>query len=239
LRRDTATCGSFFLAAALLLAAPLASQQSWGEWTPGAAAFGHWTWGPPAANVAALPTCEASTDGFVRAVLDTGSGDPGLFQCTSSVGWSGFSTKGGLLILGTDAGLKRTAAGTLEATDAAGATGSGAFRSGRLYAIGSDGTQRATLQGDGTGKLSLHSEATITWGSPDAGLRYRSPAVIEPTDGADGPGALRLPPMSTPPVTCGSANTEGTVYTDTDGAKAFCWCDGTNWVVVAGAGACA
>jgi hypothetical protein len=40
------------------------------------------------ANIAALPSCAASTDGFVRVVLDTGSGSPGVYQCESGTGWS-------------------------------------------------------------------------------------------------------------------------------------------------------
>lgn len=51
-------------------------------------------------------------------------------------------------------------------------------------------------------------------------------------------GALALTPQSAPPVTCGNANTEGVIYSDSDGSKALCWCSGAAWVVVAGPGAC-
>ena len=50
--------------------------------------------------------------------------------------------------------------------------------------------------------------------------------------------ALRLNPRSSPPVTCGAADSEGVIYSDSDGSKSLCWCTGSAWVVVAGAGAC-
>lgn len=49
--------------------------------------------------------------------------------------------------------------------------------------------------------------------------------------------AIRLNPRSSPPVTCGAASSEGAVYTDT--SHALCYCDGTAWVVLTGAGSCA
>jgi hypothetical protein len=39
-------------------------------------------------------------------------------------------------------------------------------------------------------------------------------------------------------VTCGAANSAGTVYTDTDSAE-FCFCDGTSWTGLKAGGACA
>jgi hypothetical protein len=94
------------LAALLALSAPVAAQQTWGRWTPGSAAFGHFSWGPPVANLAALPTCNAGLDGVVRVVLDTGSGDAGLRQCVdgewAEIGSAGVTDHGALTGLGDD-----------------------------------------------------------------------------------------------------------------------------------------
>lgn len=49
--------------------------------------------------------------------------------------------------------------------------------------------------------------------------------------------ALRLKPRSAPPVTCGSANTEGALYMDSDSHE-LCVCDGTSWTGLIAAGAC-
>lgn len=70
--------------AALLVASPVAGQQSWGTWTPGAGAFGYFTWGPPVANLGALPSCVASLTDHARVVSDTGSGDDGIYLCDGS-----------------------------------------------------------------------------------------------------------------------------------------------------------
>lgn len=48
---------------------------------------------------------------------------------------------------------------------------------------------------------------------------------------------LRLVPRAAVPVTCGDANTQGTIYNDT--SVALCWCDGTTWQKLSGAGTCA
>lgn len=49
-------------------------------------------------------------------------------------------------------------------------------------------------------------------------------------------GALRIVPLASPPYTC-DGTTEGAEYSDTSHAK--CWCDGTTWQKLSGAGTCA
>lgn len=48
---------------------------------------------------------------------------------------------------------------------------------------------------------------------------------------------VKLTPRASPPVTCGSANTQGTLYNDD--SVALCWCDGTAWQKLSGGGTCA
>ena len=83
------------------------------------------------------------------------------------------------------------------------------------------------------------SQRKTQWSShstdPDQGTKdtaaYRGSAgVVKLTN------ALQLTPIASPPVTCGDANTEGTIYSDD--SHALCWCNGTAWVVIGGAGAC-
>lgn len=84
--------------------------------------------------------------------------------------------------------------------------------------------------------LSLRGSFPISWysgdlnSSVDTTLSREAPAVVKIGD------SVRMVPRSTPPVTCGAANTMGVEYTDDSGAK--CWCSGSVWVVVAGAGTC-
>lgn len=47
---------------------------------------------------------------------------------------------------------------------------------------------------------------------------------------------MQLTPLASPPYTCNAGN-EGGTYSDT--SHALCWCDGTTWTKVAGAGTCA
>lgn len=42
--------------------------------------------------------------------------------------------------------------------------------------------------------------------------------------------AIRVPPAVSPIVTCGAANSEGVIYTDT--SRALCYCDGVAWQVL-------
>lgn len=46
----------------------------------------------------------------------------------------------------------------------------------------------------------------------------------------------KITPVASPPKTCGDANTEGTFYVDT--SHALCYCDGTSWQKLQGAGTC-
>jgi hypothetical protein len=74
--------------------------------------------------------------------------------------------------------------------------------------------------------------------SRDAGFRRSGPGVITIDNGSSsGAGALRLPPMSSPPVSCGSAGTAGVEYFDTD-SSTFCGCNGTAWISMGGPGPC-
>lgn len=47
---------------------------------------------------------------------------------------------------------------------------------------------------------------------------------------------LYLTPAASPPIACNGGN-EGYIYTDT--SHALCWCDGTTWQKLSGAGTCA
>lgn len=435
---------------ALLIASPIAAEQR-GHWTPSAAAFGHFTWGPPVANLGALPTCNGASDGLVRVVLDTGAGDPGIRQCVSG-SWEEISGSGDALLRGANTGVNahsvtsNPVAGAdvftwgdaggnlftlrahpttvaqrrfslrtqlevdanqdgdadlnLSATDVALRLPSDPTRnyltldggSGLLARASSDDDHQATLElqpsghlifdatnteGDASIRFSaeLHTllltaagaftldgvsvcledgtncpsggaaggsdtqvqfndggafggDADYTWNKttnvlavgsggslvggnstsahtlnilPNAGTGQQALVFgnssgdnlavtfqagnsadfrIKPEAGAyatfglydgatrkfiiekppantltisrDGNSdiviqttglvtfgvAARLTPRSAPPVTCGDAGTEGVIYDDSDGSKALCWCNGTAWVVVAGAGAC-
>lgn len=81
------------------------------------------------------------------------------------------------------------------------------------------------------------SGITLMWtsGAANAGgdviLSRASGGVLKLDD------ALRPDPVSGPPVTCGSANTAGVIYYDSDSNEA-CLCDGTSWTGLKAGGAC-
>lgn len=71
-----------------------------------------------------------------------------------------------------------------------------------------------------------------------SGIANAHTKVTKFTDGDSGAGAGMFPPMSSPPVTCGSANTAGVVFYDSD-SNELCLCDGTSWTGLKAGGACA
>lgn len=75
------------------------------------------------------------------------------------------------------------------------------------------------------------SSGTDATGSADTKLERAAAGVVKLSD------ALRLNPRSSPPVTCGSANTKGVLYYDSDSDE-VCACSGSAWVGLVAAGAC-
>lgn len=115
----------------------------------------------------------------------------------------------------------------------------GRLGTGMIYIKESHGASpEAQLDTGLGGLLRLSSTGCVWWtsssnssGTDDTHICRSSPAVIQIDD------SLRMRPRTSPPVTCGAANTLGVEYTDDSGAK--CWCDGSAWVKVAGGGTCA
>jgi len=107
----------------------------------------------------------------------------------------------------------------------------------------------AAVTSSGNGILLLMGSAShLKWtsgsynGTADIGLKRVAAGLLGVTNGSTGYSGLAAAgiyytPLASPPITCGDANTQGWTYTDTSGA--LCWCDGTAWVVLAGAGSCA
>lgn len=97
----------------------------------------------------------------------------------------------------------------------------------RLYAYefyacpGADCTSDAWRysQGGITGASASSSNFSIS------GTGSTGHIVIGPSGGAK---MLRIPPSVNPPFSCGSADSEGAIYTDS--SHALCFCDGTVWV---------
>ena len=75
----------------------------------------------------------------------------------------------------------------------------------------------------------------ITWGGTNAGstdttIERTAAGIVKFTS------ALHLTPLASPPRTC-DGTAEGDFYSDT--SHAACWCDGTTWTKLGGAGSCA
>lgn len=107
-----------------------------------------------------------------------------------------------------------------------------------LNATGGSGTNIAgaslTLaggKGTGTGAPGAVNISTSTVGTTGTTLQTLS-ARVTVTAG----GGVILVPLASPPETC-DAGHEGEMYSDT--SHALCWCDGTTWTKLAGAGTCA
>jgi hypothetical protein len=64
--------------------------------------------------------------------------------------------------------------------------------------------------------------------SRDVGFKRSAPGIISIDNGTTGgAGAFRLPPLVSPPCSCGSASCEGTFYTDS--SHALCYCGNGTW----------
>lgn len=107
-----------------------------------------------------------------------------------------------------------------------------------INATGGSGTDIAgaslTLaggKGTGTGAPGAVNISTSTVGTTGTTLQTLS-ARVTVTAG----GGVILVPLASPPETC-DAGHEGEMYSDT--SHALCWCDGTTWTKLAGAGTCA
>lgn len=105
----------------------------------------------------------------------------------------------------------------------------------------------AAVWARGTDNISVHqqfnSTSTIGWSSSynnaginDTSIGRAAAGVVGFADGSTGGGALHLNPLASPPRTC-DATAEGDFYSDT--SHALCWCDGSAWQKLSGAGTCA
>lgn len=115
--------------------------------------------------------------------------------------------------------------------------GPNAYNGAQLTAFGS-----GVISGDGDNFANIATLTdgsatwTITWGDStiNTGDGYimwgdkTSPQVKLP-------GGVRVRPQASPPLTCDAGN-EGNIYSDT--SHALCWCDGTTWQKLSGAGTC-
>lgn len=118
----------------------------------------------------------------------------------------------------------------------------------RLYLIGAGGDRgELDMRGGGlklkglvTGQLALDvPNGRVEWVNDGDLEIYRISAdrMAVASSGVDrliveADGAITMPAIATAPA----CSTLGGLYTDTSGA--LCWCDGTNWSVVQGAGSC-
>lgn len=103
------------------------------------------------------------------------------------------------------------------------------------------GANRELVLSSQVNRVSMASDWKVAWnnstiegndGSDEAAIEMQSVGVLKLSD------AMRLNPRSSPPVTCGNANTSGVVYYDSD-SNEVCACNGTTWTGLIAAGACA
>lgn len=98
------------------------------------------------------------------------------------------------------------------------------------------------------GLLFVNGQVTLgSNGSPGSifirsGVGSNETIALQGTDGSIEGGIIivdewmLITPTDTPPDSCSGAS-EGGIYSDT--SHAICWCDGTTWTKIAGAGTCA
>lgn len=142
------------------------------------------------------------------------------------------------ILLGSSIGLEvQSVSGgsVLEATNAS--TGTSSFHASNLIATGAiylDMKGAGADTGDGwnwaVGTSGIFSGSTwkVNWtnttegdGTVDTSVSRSAAAVVKLTD------ALALTPRTSPPITCGGAGSEGTIYTDT--SHALCYCGNGTW----------
>jgi len=98
--------------------------------------------------------------------------------------------------------------------------------------------------GAGDFRVALDDGSRLGWvasgnsesGTIDTTLFRSAAGIVAFGDGSTGGGAVHLTPLASPPRTCDST-AEGDLYSDT--SHAMCWCDGTTWQKLSGAGTCA
>lgn len=188
-----------------------------GSSNAGAAAGGPITW--TCGNAARLTSGNAAGgDCTVNPGTGIGTGRAGRFYVGVSDGTHSRIWTTSRILLGTDSAGGNDFALLV-------ANGSGTV-------FGAKGTQ-----------VTAAANATIGWApdnnavdnnAPDTTMTRSSAGVVKFND------AFLLTPRSSPPVTCGNANTNGVTYNDT--SLALCYCDGTSWQVLnpltVGVGAC-
>lgn len=175
----------------------------------------------------------------------TGSVDEALLRAN---GTGGSTVQAGAAVFLTDAGVLQFG-GTSSSFPAL--SGSGAIlqvvqadastwttlRTGRMQAMNSPTNPSVDVDA-ANGRIAVRSageyrfsSTTAATGSHDAALSRAAAGVVKIDD------ALRLDPISAPPVTCGSANTDGVLYFDDD-SNEVCACAGGVWVGMIAGGAC-
>jgi len=91
----------------------------------------------------------------------------------------------------------------------------------------------------GTADVRMQSDFNFGWTSSatNASVTGNDTVLVRSAAGIVGlTNALHLTQIASPPRTC-DATAEGDIYTDT--SHALCWCDGTTWQKLSGAGTCA
>jgi hypothetical protein len=150
-------------------------------------------------------------------------------------GDSNFVWDGGSLLVGNGVdNSSEVSGGSMSVYNAAGneidLTAQGSYPNGPYIDIRNTG-----VGGPGVGNIRLANALTITWSNASYNASYNL-SVTADNILLTTATIFQITPAATPPNAC-AAGTEGAVYSDT--SHAYCWCDGTTWTKIAGAGTCA
>lgn len=179
--------------------------------------------GPADALASAVVIEGATADGFEGNFTFA---DP-TADWTWAWGATGTLSAGGNLIAATD-----------NTYDIGGSTSTFRFRnlylSGNIESVANIGSNSSNFWVRTSADVRL-GPIPITWGgtnaeSTDTTIQRTAAGIVKFTN------SLQLTPIASPPRTC-DATAEGDIYADT--SHAFCFCDGTTWQKLVGAGTCA
>lgn len=189
--------------------------------------------GPAATNDNVVPRYDGITGKLLQSsqvtISDAGGINTGTVSGTGNIAlraWSGYNDGSKPLSIGN------SGVGEVLFLDSIGTM----YLKSQFSAQDTSGVHKVALYPFGNPYVAVASAGTLRWssttsatGSPDTSLARDAPGVVKISD------LIELTPIATAPA-C-DATAAGRIYHDT--APALCWCSGTAWVVVAGAGPCA